>query len=515
MRIKKDSVLYSSALLAVSSVILQLLGFIYRIILGRAAGPQVIAVHGLVMSAYNVVLSCTLTGIAFSVSRIAAKYQALGSGRSIPRLISASLGLFLLLFSLLALPFGFFRDFFAQTILGNGETAQALLLLVPCLFLTGFENVHKAYFYGTQFTLPPMVSETLEMCLRIGCALLLFHLFGVPSPGGAAALIVLGMVLSEVVSASFLTIVYRIHRRRLTGQDAVPLKQVLGDIAGMALPVSLSTLISRVLSSANTVLIPRTLMLSGATQQAAMETFGTLSGMTLPMLLLPSAFLSPLITVLTPKFSAAAALRNSREIKRKSAKALHCVGLIGFPALAVILCFGRFLAQLLYKNENAANFLFPLALITLLGFYYVVCESILEGIGLQKRCSVLAVSATFFGVCVTWVVGGILRLGILGYLTGELVSSIAGLAISLFWVKKETGLQFRWQNWVGIPLLASALCIFTVRPVFLFFTGSGVSPLLCFAFCVSLFALLYSLCLRLLGVNYPAYLSSLRDNSVG
>ena len=199
----------------------------------------------------------------------------------------------------------------------------------------------------------------------------------------------------------------------LTGQDAVPLKQVLGDIAGMALPVSLSTLISRVLSSANTVLIPRTLMLSGATQQAAMETFGTLSGMTLPMLLLPSAFLSPLITVLTPKFSAAAALRNSREIKRKSAKALHCVGLIGFPALAVILCFGRFLAQLLYKNENAANFLFPLALITLLGFYYVVCESILEGIGLQKRCSVLAVSATFFGVCVTWVVGGILRLGIL------------------------------------------------------------------------------------------------------
>ena len=94
----------------------------------------------------------------------------------------------------------------------------------------------------------------------------------------------------------------------------------------------------------------------------------------------------------------------------------------------------------------------------------MVCESILEGIGLQKRCSVLAVSATFFGVCVTWVVGGILRLGILGYLTGELVSSIAGLAISLFWVKKETGLQFRWQNWVGIPLLASALCIFTCLP---------------------------------------------------
>lgn len=515
MGIKKESVLYHSAMLTASSVVLQLLGFCYRIILGRVAGPQVIAVHGLVMSAYNVVLSCTLTGIAFSVSRIAAKYKALGSGRSIRRLISTSLVLFLIMFSVLALPFGVFRNFFAQTVLGNSDTSKALLLLVPCLFLTGFENVHKSYFYGIQFTLPPMISETLEMCFRIGCALVLFHIFGVSSTGNAAALIVFGMVLSEIVSATFLTTFYRVHRRQLTGRDNIPLRQICGDIAAMALPVSLSTLISRILSSANTVLIPRTLMLSGATQEAAMETFGTLSGMTLPMLMLPSAFLSPLITVLTPKFSAAAALRNSREIKRKAAKALHAVGLIGFPALAVILCFGPFLAQLLYKTPQAANYLLPLALIALLGFYYVICESILEGIGLQKRCSVLAVSATFFGVCITWLVGGILRLGILGYLTGELVSSIAGLAVSLVWVKKETGLQFRWHNWIGIPLLSSAVSIFTVRPVFFYFTSRGVIPFLCFAFCVALFALLYSLCLRLLGVNYPAYLNNLRDNSVG
>ena len=104
VRLNKNSIFYHCLLLSTSSVVLQLLGFGYRILLGRLAGAQAIAVYNLVMSAYNVVLSCTLTGVALSVSRIASGYQALGEGRSIVRLIRTALILFLGLFCLL----GFF-----------------------------------------------------------------------------------------------------------------------------------------------------------------------------------------------------------------------------------------------------------------------------------------------------------------------------------------------------------------------------------------------------------------------
>ena len=157
------------------------------------------------------VLSCTLTGVALSVSRIAASYQAIGEGRSIIRLIRTALCLFLGLFCLLAIPFGLGRSFFANQILGNPQTEAALLLIVPCLFLTGFENVHKAFFYGTGQTLPPTISETLEMLCRIIGAAVLFSLArekGNLNDGQAAALIVCGMIFSEVISASFLTGLY-------------------------------------------------------------------------------------------------------------------------------------------------------------------------------------------------------------------------------------------------------------------------------------------------------------------
>ena len=319
VRLNKNSIFYHCLLLSSSSVVLQLLGFGYRILLGRLAGAQAIAVYGLVMSAYNVVLSCTLTGVALSVSRIASGYQALGQGRSIVRLIRTALFLFLGLFCLLAIPFGLGREFFAQKVLGNPETAQALLLIVPCLFLTGFENVHKAFFYGTGQTFAPTISETLEMLCRIVGAAALFSAakgLGQLSNGQAAALIVCGMILSEMVSASFLTILYRFRRRKLTGRDDVPLHKILGDIASVAVPVSAATLLGRLISSANMVLIPRVLMRAGAGYEAAMEEFGVLSGMTMPMLMLPSAFFSPLITVLSPRFSAGKALEDEAMIRR-------------------------------------------------------------------------------------------------------------------------------------------------------------------------------------------------------
>ena len=82
VRLNKNCIFYHCLLLSTSSVVLQLLGFGYRILLGRLAGAQAIAVYNLVMSAYNVVLSCTLTGVALSVSRIASGSQAGGGGRS-------------------------------------------------------------------------------------------------------------------------------------------------------------------------------------------------------------------------------------------------------------------------------------------------------------------------------------------------------------------------------------------------------------------------------------------------
>lgn len=508
MGINEKSVFYASSRLAASTLLLQLLGFFYRILLGRLAGAQAMALYGLVLSAYNVVLAVTLSGLSFSVSRIAARYEALGSGGSVKALIRFSLGLFLGLFGLLALPFLAFRQGFAQIILGDSATAPALLLLVPCLFLTGFENVHKAYFYGSGRTTAPIISETLELCCRIGAVLLLFRRFPQEEPDRAAALILLAMVLSELCSASFLTLCYRLQPWDNAGRDDIPHRQILKDLGAMALPVTLSTLLSRLLHAASTILIPRILQLSGMAPLEAMEQFGRLFGRTLPLVTLPMALFQPLLTVLTPRFTAAYALGNWKEIRRKAAKSLHVAGLLGLPCLFLLVGFGEPLAELFYKDPEAARWLLPLGLNTYLSFLYVVCESVLEGIGQQKRSAALAVGATALGVGLTVLLGGGLRLGMKGFLLGELCSSAFGVFLSLLWLRRYSGLHFRWGNWLGKPLLAASLSFALLRPLYLSLSGS-VATLLLLLFAGSLFVLIYSLLLRLLGLDYSRYIHGL------
>ena len=178
---------------------------------------------------------------------------------------------------------------------------------------------------------------------------------------------------------------------------------------------------------------------------------------TMPMLMLPSAFLSPLITVLSPRFSAGKVLEDQAMIRRKTGKALHVVGLIGIPSMVILILTGSQLGEVLYHNPMVGNHIPMLSLITLTGFYYAVLECVLESTGLQKRCSVLTVLASLAGLCCTLILGGAFSLGIWGFLCGELLSSLIGCSMTAIWVKKYTQISFRIGNWIGRPLFASVV----------------------------------------------------------
>ena len=53
-------------------------------------------------------------------------------------------------------------------LLGGARTQLGLLLLLPCILLTGVENLHKHFFYGTGNIRPPAAVELCEQFIRTG-----------------------------------------------------------------------------------------------------------------------------------------------------------------------------------------------------------------------------------------------------------------------------------------------------------------------------------------------------------
>ena len=74
-------------------------------------------------------------------------------------------------------------------------TRLGLVLLIPCLLLTGTENLHKHYFYGVGRVYPAALTELAEQVLRAVLVLAMVQVLSPRTAEGTVGAIVLGMAL--------------------------------------------------------------------------------------------------------------------------------------------------------------------------------------------------------------------------------------------------------------------------------------------------------------------------------
>lgn len=448
---------HSVAVLTLTGVLSQVVGFVYRIALTRLAGAEVMGLYQLILPVYSVLLSLTSVGLTTAVSNLSAWYQALGNRRAIHQVRGQAVKLFFLLAlapcSLLLVC----SDGASVYLLGDARTQLGLLLLVPCLLLTGTENLQKHYFYGTGRVCPAAVTELAEQLLRALLVLALLWRLAPATAEQAVGTIVLGMALCEVVSALTQTVLFRLSlgpADRLPGERLSP-KALRGKIGRIALPLGLAALLGNLLSSANAVLLPRLLVRGGMDQGAAVSAYGVTFGMTLPMLLVPTAFLSALGLVLSPKLSRASALGQKGVICRQVRRAVGMANRVLIPALALLAVLGRPIGQSLYGDPRVGEQLPLLALGMLFSCWQSLFSCVLSGVGRQGTAAAAALGADALQLVLTCLT--VSRWGMGGYGVAFVLSSLAGAWISWRGVARAIGLTLPVFDWFAGPTLAACL----------------------------------------------------------
>ena len=94
--------LYGTLLLTGTSLVAQVLGFIYRIFLSRLVGAEIMGLYQLILPVYSVVLSITAVGLTVAVSNLSAEYAARGNEGAMGAVLWRCLAAFLILFALVA-----------------------------------------------------------------------------------------------------------------------------------------------------------------------------------------------------------------------------------------------------------------------------------------------------------------------------------------------------------------------------------------------------------------------------
>ena len=434
--------LFLTALSAVS----QLLGFGFRVILSRMVGAEVMGLYQLVMPVFSVILSLTAVGLTAAASNLTAQHLALGSGRGAAQTLSTCLkGFFLLL-----LPVGavvvLASDGISVYLLGDARTQLGLILLVPCVALTGVENIHKHCFYGAGLVGPPAVVELLEQFVRTLAVLGLLTAFLPQYPERVVGLIVGGMVICELFSSCTLVLLHRRRRGRLSGpgeEGRVRRRRV----AAIALPVGLNALLGNLLGAVNAALIPQKLVEGGMERSAAMSQFGVVCGMTMPMLSLPIIFLGAVNLVLGPRLARAYALERRREAGRLVSQAL--------PAMAGMVVLGPDLGRLLFRQET--RYLLPLAVVNAMSCLCSVLCCALNNVGRQRTVAAISLLGGGVQAALTFLLVPLPGVGMGGYVAGAVWATGLELVLCFAAAARHAGLSLDIFRWLTAPGLASLL----------------------------------------------------------
>ncbi len=487
------SALRSTVLLTAVSLFSQGVGFVYRVFLSRMVGAEVMGLYQLVLPVSSVLMSLTAVGFTAACSNLSARYRATGNDKAAHQTLGTCLWGFLVAFGVVALAVAPFSDAVSVHLLGDARSRLGLLLLLPCVLLTGIENIHKHFFYGSGNVRPPAFTEIFEPLIRAGAVLGLLWWFLPQNPERTVGLIVCGMILCEVFSAAALTLLYRRFMGRNCSGEGAPRQSLVKKILHISIPIGLTSLLGNLMGAATAVIIPQRLVQTGQNVSSAMGDFGILCGMTLPLLTLPTAFISAMGLVLLPRMAQSAALGRWERCRRQANKAVAAAAFLLFPSSALLAVLAQPLGRLLFREEAAGQFALPLAVAVALSGLESVFAICLNALGKQSLTACHGLICGGVQLLLTWYRMTLPGVGLRGYVDSLLVSTVLGVVLHWNALRRVIALRPRLFPWLVGPGLAALLSGLCARLLFTVLLSSGLGEGAACLACL-LFGILIYLC---------------------
>ncbi|MDR1805323.1 MAG: polysaccharide biosynthesis C-terminal domain-containing protein [Clostridium sp.] len=403
----------NTLLLTAAALIMRAIGVWFGALLEDRAGAQGVGLFSLLMSVYSLAATFGTAGLRLAAARLTAEeVDARRRGGGVRRCF----GLALLLGFSACLLLYFSADLCAAAWLRDARAAPALRLLAPSLPAAALSAVLSGYCKAAGAVLPYSAVQLTEQGIKIAVTLLAlggaWHISTGDVSESVCAAMALGITAAEWLSLLMTLAVYAAwgrRSRRSTDEAKTPWRSLLR----IAVPDGLGACARGGLLTAEHLLIPPGLRKSGADAQKALASYGTIHGMSLPLLLYPSAVLSSLSSLLVPELARLRSLGGTRRIDFVASRLIHLTLSFSLGSAAVFFAFAPQLSLAVYGDYEAAHSLRLLAPLVPIMYLDMTVDGILKGLDEQKR--VMRYNVLDSALCVLMVLLVLPPLGVKGY----------------------------------------------------------------------------------------------------
>ncbi len=253
---KQQSFQYGAVILLCSTVLVKIIGAIFKIPLSRLIGDLGFGYFDSAYQLFTPIYTLAMAGLPIAISRVVAermqqaKYQDVRKSLKVTKKIFLITGLSgFILMLLLIYPFVHFTD-------ATGKTVYSLFAIAPSLLFCCIMSAYRGYYEGLRNMYPTAASDVIEslgkLILGYGFAYIIMKISGDVALAAAGAM--LGIMVGGAASATFLTLRYKIKGDGITKEELLSApepqesKVIAKTIIMIAIPVVLASLANSVSS---------------------------------------------------------------------------------------------------------------------------------------------------------------------------------------------------------------------------------------------------------------------------
>ena len=502
---KQASFITQGIILAVASVIVRLIGLIYRIPLANTIGNEGLGAYSNAFEVYNIALLLSTYSIPTAISKLISEREDKKEYGNSYHLLQVGMVFAAVLGFLASLLLFVGADFIAGHVFKEADlsTAIPLKVLAPTIFVFSIMGVIRGFFQGKHTVVPTSISQILEQVVNavvsvVAAKMLISHFSAsdkISAYGAAGG--TLGTLCGALAALVFLLFVffsYLPYLKRRVRKDRIGAYEdrafLLRAILFTTVPIILNQTVYSVSSLLDSVLLNQILDSKGVADTVRRELFGLYSGKYRLMTNVPIAIASSIGMATLPSIVQAFTQRNKELLHGRIAQAIKLNMLIAFPCAGGMAVLASPIMQFVFGESGesltmTSRMMYIGAASIILFAYSTATNSILQGVNRMRVPVVHGLIALAVYLVLDIVLLRFTTLGAYALVIGNMIFPLVISALNWMKLRKETGYVQELDRTflrTGLCTLFMSLLSFLVYRGMYFITKSNAISL-----CVAIF----------------------------
>lgn len=354
------NLIVQGSILAVASIVVRLIGILYRIPLTNIVGNEGMGYYGFAFEVYQILVILSTNAVPVAVSKLTAARVARHQYKNAQAIFRCSIIFAAALSGTLAL-ITFVGARWISIFMFGGivEVAPALRVLAPTVFVCAVMGVFRGYTQGLGNMAPTAFSQVVEQLFNAvvsvaAAAILISRGAAFGAAGGT-----LGTLMGAVSSLVFLYLVYSSYRPQLTRRmKKDPTKKLLEDkqiyrmIGLTIIPLVLTSTIYQISSLLDSALFSNILKAIGYQPSFISSLYGIYSSKYQLLINLPLGITAALSVAMMPGIAGAIALKRHEQVREQMDLVIRVTMLIAIPCAVGVAVMGGPIMQMLFRDST-------------------------------------------------------------------------------------------------------------------------------------------------------------------